>query len=496
MCGVFGAVTPGRRARPRRPRSRRSACSRSSTAARSRPGVAVSDGEQLMLYKDLGMISTVLDERRLPSLRGKLAIAHCRYSTTGIDDLGERPADVPPGTAARHRHRPQRQPRQHAGAARPAARRPVAAARLDRHGAADGAPRRRAGRGHRRGAASRCCPASAARSAWSSSTSSGSSACATRTASGRSSWAGCPAERPAVGGPNDGLLWDDDGAAGLVPVVGDGQPRHRRRRVHPRRRARRDRRPGARAGRRAPSATPRRTRSCACSSSSTSPGPTRTWRGATCTRCAAGWASSSPSSTRSTRTWSCPVPDTGAPAAAGYAEASGLPYREGMYRNRYAGRTFIQPSQGLRHRGVTIKLNPLREVVAGKRLIVVDDSIVRGTTTKRIVELLRKAGATRGPRPDQRAADLPPVLLRHRHLDRDRAHRVDPHRARDPRVHRRRLARLPVDPRRAGGPRPAVRAVLLRLLRRQLPGARPVRRREPQVHARRAGVAAPVAEAP
>ena len=88
-----------------------------------------------------------------------------------------------------------------------------------------------------------------------------------------------------------------------------------------------------------------------------------------------------------------PVPDTGAAAAAGYAEASGLPYREGMYRNRYAGRTFIQPSSGLRHRGVTIKLNPLREVVAGKRLIVVDDSIVRGTTTKRIVELLRKAGA-------------------------------------------------------------------------------------------------------
>jgi amidophosphoribosyltransferase len=89
-----------------------------------------------------------------------------------------------------------------------------------------------------------------------------------------------------------------------------------------------------------------------------------------------------------------PVPDTGAPAAAGYAEASGIPYREGMYRNRYAGRTFIQPSAGLRHRGVTIKLNPLREVVAGKRLIVVDDSIVRGTTTKRIVDLLRRAGAT------------------------------------------------------------------------------------------------------
>ena len=89
-----------------------------------------------------------------------------------------------------------------------------------------------------------------------------------------------------------------------------------------------------------------------------------------------------------------PVPDTGAPAAAGYAEASGIPYREGLVRNRYIGRTFIQPSQTMRQRGVTMKLNPLREVVRGKRLTVVDDSIVRGTTTKQIVALLRKAGAT------------------------------------------------------------------------------------------------------
>ena len=180
-----------------------------------------------------------------------------------------------------------------------------------------------------------------------------------------------------------------------------------------------------------------------------------------------------------------PVPDTGAPAAAGYAEASGLPYREGMYRNRYAGRTFIQPSAGLRHRGVTIKLNPLREVVAGKRLIVVDDF----DRPRHDDEADRRAAAQgrrdRGPRPDQRPADLPPVLLRHRHVDRDRAHRRDPHRARDPRVHRGRHAGLPLDPRRPGGARPAVRAVLLRLLRRQLPGARAVRRRKPQVHAGR-----------
>jgi amidophosphoribosyltransferase len=88
-----------------------------------------------------------------------------------------------------------------------------------------------------------------------------------------------------------------------------------------------------------------------------------------------------------------PVPDTGAPAAAGYAERSGIPYREGMVKNRYAGRTFIQPSQSMRQRGVNMKLSPLRETVRGRRLIVVDDSIVRGTTTKQIVALLRRAGA-------------------------------------------------------------------------------------------------------
>ena len=123
-----------------------------------------------------------------------------------------------------------------------------------------------------------------------------------------------------------------------------------------------------------------------------------------------------------------PVPDTGAPAAAGYAEASGLPYREGMYRNRYAGRTFIQPSQGLRHRGVTIKLNPMREVVgrqAADRRRRFDRARHDDQAHRRAAPARRGA---RGPRPHQRPADLPPVLLRHRHVGRDRAHRGDPHR--------------------------------------------------------------------
>jgi amidophosphoribosyltransferase len=87
------------------------------------------------------------------------------------------------------------------------------------------------------------------------------------------------------------------------------------------------------------------------------------------------------------------VPDSAIPAAIGFAEASGIPYCEGLLKNRYIGRTFISPDQRLRDLGVQLKFNPLKEVISGKRLIVVDDSIVRGTTTPHVVALLRKAGA-------------------------------------------------------------------------------------------------------
>jgi amidophosphoribosyltransferase len=88
-----------------------------------------------------------------------------------------------------------------------------------------------------------------------------------------------------------------------------------------------------------------------------------------------------------------PVPDTATSAAGGYAEASGIPFGEGLMKNRYVGRTFIQPSQTMRRLGIRIKLNPLRETISGKRLVVVDDSIVRGNTTKAIVGMLHEAGA-------------------------------------------------------------------------------------------------------
>jgi amidophosphoribosyltransferase len=89
-----------------------------------------------------------------------------------------------------------------------------------------------------------------------------------------------------------------------------------------------------------------------------------------------------------------PVPESGIPAAQGFARASGIPYRDGLVKNRYIGRTFIAPSQEMRALGVKMKLNPIRHNIEGERLVVVDDSIVRGTTTRAIVEMLRAAGAT------------------------------------------------------------------------------------------------------
>ncbi len=89
-----------------------------------------------------------------------------------------------------------------------------------------------------------------------------------------------------------------------------------------------------------------------------------------------------------------PIPDSGVPAAIGFALESKIPFRMGLIRNHYIGRTFIEPSQAIRNFGVKLKLNPVRNLVAGKRVVLVDDSIVRGTTSRKLVRLMREAGAT------------------------------------------------------------------------------------------------------
>ena len=89
-----------------------------------------------------------------------------------------------------------------------------------------------------------------------------------------------------------------------------------------------------------------------------------------------------------------PIPESGIPAAQGFAAASGIPYRDGLVKNRYVGRTFIEPDQLLRDQGVRMKLNPIKETLQGRRVILVDDSVVRGSTTRKLVDLVRGAGAT------------------------------------------------------------------------------------------------------
>jgi amidophosphoribosyltransferase len=88
-----------------------------------------------------------------------------------------------------------------------------------------------------------------------------------------------------------------------------------------------------------------------------------------------------------------PIPDSGVPSAVGYAEESGIPFQLGLIRNHYVGRTFIEPQQSIRHFGVKLKLNPVREEIEGKRVVVIDDSIVRGTTARKIIKMIRNAGA-------------------------------------------------------------------------------------------------------
>ena len=113
-------------------------------------------------------------------------------------------------------------------------------------------------------------------------------------------------------------------------------------------------------------------------------------------------------------------------AALGYAEESGIPFALGLVRNHYVGRTFIEPKQAIRHFGVKVKLNPVREVVEGKRIVLVDDSIVRGTTSRKIVQMLREAGAREV---HVRVSSPPTMNTCHYGIDtptRERAHRRQP----------------------------------------------------------------------
>ncbi len=390
MCGVFGVVLP---------------VGRDSEAAQiaalglfalqhrgqESAGIAVSDGRELMLYKDLGMIASVLDERRLPSLRGNLAIAHCRYSTTGSTiwenaqptfRLGPRRA-VAIGHNGNLVNTRELLDQLRGGRTRlPASTdTELLTALLADEPAADTIE-----------ALVKVLPR--VRGAYSLVVLDERRVIGVRDPFGfRPLVLGrLPAPDAVDGALEPGLWGDDDAGAGWIlssettglDIVGAEFVR--------------DVEPGEIVVLE-PGRAPRSVRFAEAKPALcvfeliyfARPDSYMEGRNLYEARRRMGMqlADEHPVATDLVM----PVPDTGAPAAAGYAERSGIPYREGLVRNRYTGRTFIQPSQTLRHRGVTMKLNPLREVVRGQRLTVVDDSIVRGTTTKQIVALLRKAGA-------------------------------------------------------------------------------------------------------
>jgi amidophosphoribosyltransferase len=386
MCGVFGAVLPNGE-----PTEAANVAALGLFALQHRgqesAGLAVSDGEQLMLYKDLGMISTVLDERRLPSLRGRLAIAHCRYSTTGstVWENAQPTFRLGPQRAIAIGHNGNLVNTRELLDQLPGGRARLPAstdtelltALLADEPAADTVEALRRVLPRVRGAYSLVVLDER------------------RVIGVRDPFGFRPLVlgRMPRAGSESGLWADDDATTGwclasetaALDIVGAEYVR--------------DVEPGELVVLE-PGVAPRSVRFAAATPALcvfeliyfARPDTYMEGRNLYEARRRLGiqLAREHPSDTDMVM----PVPDTGAPAAAGFAEESAIPYREGLVRNRYTGRTFIQPSQTMRQRGVTIKLNPLREVVRGRRLTVVDDSIVRGTTTKQIVSLLRKAGAT------------------------------------------------------------------------------------------------------
>ena len=207
----------------------------------------------------------------------------------------------------------------------------------------------------------------------------------------------------------------------------------------------------------------------ACSSTSTSPAPTPRSPVATSTRRGSRSVVDWPARRRSRPTWSSRCRSRARPGRSVTPRRRGIPYGTGLVKNSYVGRTFIQPSQTIRQLGIRLKLNPLRDVIRGKRLVVVDDSIVRGNTQRALVRMLREAGRARGARPHLQPAGEVAVLLRHRLRLPGRAHRERPGDRRDPRVDRRGLARLRVGRGAHRRQRAAAQPAVPRLLRRALP---------------------------
>ncbi len=367
MCGVFGIRSPDRDVA----RIAYFGLFALQHRGQESAGIAVSDRGRITALREMGLVSQVFSEEKLRGLRGELAIGHTRYSTTGSTHW----ANAQPRRAQRARSygraRAQRQPDERSRAPRGAcrARRPRSLDVRQRDDRGADRARRRAARGgsrtHDREARRRLL---------------------VRRARGE------PADR--VSGPaRHAAALPRPDRRRLGRGLRDVRARPRRRRLRARGRPRRS---GADRRRRrevAAGASRRRRRALCIFEFFYLARPDSRLAGVEVhsarVRMGERLAEESPVEADLV----LPIPDSGTPAAIGFSRATGIPFSEGLIKNRYVGRTFIQPEQGLREQGIRLKFNPLAEV-AGKRVVVVDDSIVRGNTTRQIVRMLFDAGAS------------------------------------------------------------------------------------------------------
>jgi amidophosphoribosyltransferase len=370
-CGVFGVWSPGEDVAKLAYYGLQALQHRGQESA----GIAVSDGRRIVVHKEMGLVAQVFDEPSLTALRGDIAVAHCRYSTTGAPIWANaQPTfrSTPVASVALGHNGNLTNTRELAGMLTPDTGFGVVPATTDTDVLTELIIDAAAGTGSLADAAAEILPK--VRGAYSLVFMDEQTLYAARDPQGF---------RPLVLGSLGSRGWVVASETAALDIVGATFVRE----VQPGELIVMDER-----GVRSVAFAPAVPRVCLfeyvyLARPDTSIGG----RGLHATRVQIGRTLAAEHPAEADLV--IPVPESGTPAAIGYAEASGIPYGQGFVKNSYVGRTFIQPSQTIRQLGIRLKLNPLRDVIEGKRIVVVDDSIVRGNTQRAIVAMLRESGA-------------------------------------------------------------------------------------------------------